>query len=348
MAKRLLALLAAAAMVAGAVLARDRIRSSGGETSRPRLTCATELATVCTALEDRAIVTVEPAGTTAQRLAGVAAGADPGLDGWLALQPWPALVDNARSRAAAPTLFASSAPAPVARSPLTVAIWPDRLRVAQTACGNTPVTWKCLGTVAGRGAWSASGGSASWGLVKPALPDPVVNGAGLDVLAALAVGFTSRNDLLSTDLDDDAFRSFFDGVARAVPTSPPSLETMVAVGPAVLDLFATVEAAAARPVAVSVRSPKPVIVYPSPLITADVVIATLSTQAGRTLTSLIGSDPGQRALAASGWRVGGGQAPSDAAASAAPPGPPPLPPTPGLPAPGVMDSLRQAWKEARG
>src|SRR5205807_533197 len=230
MAKRLLALLAAAAMVAGAVLARDRIRSSGGETSRPRLTCATELATVCTALEDRAIVTVEPAGTTAQRLAGVAAGADPGLDGWLALQPWPALVDNARSRAAAPTLFASSAPAPVARSPLTVAIWPDRLRVAQTACGNTPVTWKCLGTVA---------------------------------------------------------------------------------GPAVLDLFATVEAAAARPVAVSVRSPKPVIVYPSPLITADVVIATLSTQAGRTLTSLIGSDPGQRALAASGWRVGGGQAPSD-------------------------------------
>src|SRR5438445_12235424 len=104
-------------MCAVAALDRERIRSSGGETSQPLLTCATELATVCTALEDRAIVTVEPAGTTAQRLAGVAAGPDPGLDGWLALQPWPALADNARSRAAAPTLFAASAPARLARAP---------------------------------------------------------------------------------------------------------------------------------------------------------------------------------------------------------------------------------------
>jgi hypothetical protein len=346
-AKRVLALLAAVAMVVAAVLARARIKPSSQGTSRPRLTCATELASVCTALEGRARTTVEAAGTTAARLAGVGAGADPGLDAWLALQPWPALVDDARQRAAVGPLFGSGALGPVARSPLVVAIWPDRLRVAQSACGAAAITWKCLGMVAARGAWSASGGPVSWGVVKPALPDPVANGAGLDVLGALAVGFTSRVDLVSTDLGDDAFRGFFNGVARAVPTAPPSLETMLAVGPAVLDLFATVEAAAAGPVSVSVRSAKPVLVFPAPLATADVVLAGLPTRAGRQLASTIRSGQGQRALAAGGWRVGGGQAPKEAVASAAAPGPPALPPTPGLPAPGVMDSLRQAWKEAR-
>jgi len=332
-------------MVVGAVLARDRIRPSRQGASPVRLTCATELASVCTAVQDRARTTIEAAGTTAKRLVGLAAGADPGLDAWLALQPWPALVDDARQRAAVPPLFASGALAPVARSPLAVAMWPDRLRVAQAACGSA-ITWKCLGTVAGRGTWSASGGPASWGLVKLALPDPTADGAGLDVLGALAVGFTSRVDLVSTDLDDDAFRGFLGGVAHAVPTAPPSLETMLAVGPAVLDMFATAEAAAAHPVALSVRAPKPVLIYPAPLATADVVLAGLPGQDGRRLASLIRSGPGQQALAAGGWRLGG-QVPGDAVASAGAPGPPQLPPASGLPAPGVMDSLRQAWKEAR-
>jgi hypothetical protein len=182
--------------------------------------------------------------------------------------------------------------------------------------------------------------------VKLALPDPTADGAGLDVLGALAVGFTSRVDLVSTDLDDDAFRGFLGGVAHAVPTAPPSLETMLAVGPAVLDMFATAEAAAAHPVALSVRAPKPVLIYPAPLATADVVLAGLPGQDGRRLASLIRSGPGQQALAAGGWRLGG-QVPGDAVASAGGPGPPQLPPTSGLPAPGVMDSLRQAWPEAR-
>src|SRR4051794_16732215 len=102
---RLGALVLAVAMVAGAIFVRGHIDRSR---STFRLTCATELEDACRTMGHGAEVTVEPAGTTADRLIALPPDDDPGLDAWLAPGPWPQVVDAARPSA---PLFAGDKPA---------------------------------------------------------------------------------------------------------------------------------------------------------------------------------------------------------------------------------------------
>src|SRR5437764_8504836 len=136
---RIGAVVAAIAMIVVAVVVRDRIDKK--ETTA-RLTCSTELAAVCGHLGKGIKVTVEPAGTTFDRLAKLDPGADPGLDGWLVAGPWPEMVNADRRGRALPELFGAGR-APVAASPLVAVVEAQRAAVLRTKCGD-PVHWACV------------------------------------------------------------------------------------------------------------------------------------------------------------------------------------------------------------
>ncbi|MGQ0519597.1 MAG: hypothetical protein ACT4PX_00415 [Actinomycetota bacterium] len=343
MAARVLAVLAAVAMVAGAVAVRDRLDDRAERrTTTLRLVCASELAPVCEALEaepDRDVVTtVEPAAVTAERLTGLAAGAALDLDGWLVPGPWPQMVADARRRAGQEAPLGAG---PVlARSPVVLAVWKDRAAVLAPRCQNGGPGWKCLGEVAGQ-PWEPIGGRPDWGPVKPGLPLP--SGAvGLAVRGAATAAWFGRVDLSSADLDDGGYRDWLSRLERSQPSSPVSpLEAMLLKGPAAFDAVGTVEAEAGPLLARSARPDKPDLLYPSPVATADVVLGASPTSAGRLLAGLVSGPVGREALAAAGWRVPG------VAAARGVPATPPLPAGDGLPPRGFLAALRVVVAEVR-
>ena len=343
MAARLLAFVAAVAMVAGAVAVRDRL--DAGDDSQAagplRLVCSKELAEACERLEGRVAsveVTVEAAGQTSERLAAARPGAEAPVDGWLVAGPWPAIVEE-RRRSAGQEPLLSTGPV-LARSPAVLAVFPSRAEVLGRNCPGGAIGWRCLGDVAGRATWAAVGGRPEWGPLKVLVDDPASEADGLAVLGAATAAFFGRADVASNDLDD-AYRAWLAGLARAVPAAPIPLEQAVAAGPALLDAYAGLEAEAAPLVATSARQDKPLLIYPSPVTTADVVLGSVTGARSRRLAEVV-RGPGREALAATGWRVPG------RSRAAGVPATPALPPESGLPRPGTLDALRGAWREATG
>src|SRR4051795_1496666 len=133
---RIGAVVAAIAMVVGAIYVRGRIDEKGVST---RLTCATELADACDRIGGGAKVTVEPAGPTFDRLTKLEPDADPGLDGWLVPGPWPEMVDAARKARAAPELFGSTG-APPGATPLVTVAEAQRAAALKAKCKD-PADW---------------------------------------------------------------------------------------------------------------------------------------------------------------------------------------------------------------
>ena len=342
MAARVVALLAAVAMVVGAIAVRGRMDDRDERrTTALRVVCASELAAVCDRLagdRDRRVeLTVEAAATTAGRLARLGPGQGLDLDGWLVPAPWPQMVAEERERAGLEGVLATGEV--LARSPVVLAVWPDRAAALRPHCGDQDPGWRCLGDVAGR-SWDTLGGPATWGPVKPGHAHPST-ATGIAVLGAATAAFFGRADLSSADLETDEYRAWLLRLEREQPSRPPSpLEAMVVRGPSAFDAVGTLEAEAGPLLARSARPDKPRLLYPSPVATADVVLATAATRAGTLLSELVAGDDGRRALARSGWRVTG-EAPA-----AGVPGTPALPPTSGLPAAGVLSALRVAAEEA--
>ncbi|MGH9176927.1 MAG: hypothetical protein ACRD0N_00015 [Acidimicrobiales bacterium] len=342
MAARLLALLAAVAMVVGAVAVRNRIDDKEErQEATLRLVCATELRAVCDDLaadDDHTVVaTVEPAATTAGRLSALGPGRRAGLDGWLVPYPWPEVMSEARERAGSDTLLA---PGPVlARSPVVLAMWPDRAEVLAARCEGGAPEWKCLGEAAGQ-RWEAIGGNPAWGPVKPGHLPPST-ATGLTVLGAAAAAWFGRADLSSADLDDDGFRGWLARLERAVPATPaPTLENMLVRGPSTFDAVGALEAEAGPVLARSARAAKPDLLYPAPVATADVVLASPPGRLADLLAELVGGAVGRRSLAQAGWRVEGQPRVQGVPAT------PALPPGNGLPSPGLLSALRTAAEEA--
>jgi hypothetical protein len=163
--KRLAALVVAVGMVVTALVIRAGIDDDSDADGSARLVCAPELADACLDLEDAGggdlDVTIESVRSTFDDLLAVPNEdvADPGLDGWLVPEPWPAMVDVARAQDQLRPLFATGA-TPLARSPLVIIVRRDRARaLAENACGGA-VSWRCLGDVAGE-AWTSVGGEAA-------------------------------------------------------------------------------------------------------------------------------------------------------------------------------------------
>lgn len=234
-AKRFGAVVVAVVLVVAAFAVRDRMdRQDDLDRSPLRVVCATELGAACERLRDRGHeLVVEDALVTAQRLA-TAEDDDVGTEVWLTVQPAAALVNANRALRSADPLIANGAVTAIASTDLALVVWDDRGAVLRKACPT--LTLRCVGEVAGRGAWSASGGRADWGQVRVALPDPETQASGAVALGTGAQSWFGRADVGSNDFDaDPAFGDWLAGLARAVPADG-SLPRMLALGRAALDM----------------------------------------------------------------------------------------------------------------
>lgn len=321
--KRALAALAAIAMVGAALWVRAGRDGREQQAAQPRrVVCSTELAAVCDALVqagDLLVDTaVEPAATTADRLG---TNTDPGIDAWIVVAPWPALVEQRRARAQLPPLFTATSP-PVARARLGLVAWKDR--AAALGC---PLTWRCVGDAAGSG-WAARG-HPEWGPVKPGLPSPR-EATGLLALGQVVTSYFGRADVGTNDLDaDDAFGGWFESLARAVPRFDDPLTRMLAQGRSAYDVVAATEADVRTVVATAARRDDVTAVYPAPMATADVVVAT--TAGGGPVAAAVRAGAARTALRESGWRT------EPAARTGGN----------GLPDAGLLDALLTRWEQAR-
>jgi len=321
-------------MVVGALVVRGRLDDRKVEQAQfYKLVCATDLGQVCddlrAAFADRVEVTVEPAGKTADRLRSL--DGDPGLDGWLVADPWPAIVDGARQSAALTPTFAPAPAPPLARSPLVMVAWKERAEALAPTCPESKVGWKCLGEAAG-GPWTERNGRPEWGEVKVGHADPAEDGTGLLVLGQATVAWFGRADLSTFDLEDENFQRWFSGLERPMRPSPGSpLGTMLAIGRAAYDVVGTTEADAGIVDRAASRNALTRI-YPSPMATADVILAVTVGDRGVRLRDLV-VERAEKGLTESGWKAVGTAG---------------LPPDNGLPSPGLLDALRSKAREVTG
>jgi hypothetical protein len=322
MVARIAALVAAVAMVVGAIVVRANLDDKALKT---RLTCSTELAPACERLAgDGVSVTIEPAGTTADRLVALDPGTDPGLDGWLAAGPWPQIVDAARRSRAAEALFDGTSGV-LGSTPLVAVLETKRAALVTGKCGATP-DWACVGLLPAT-AWKALGGSESLGQVKAGISDPGTQAEGVGVLEAMATGTFKGRDF---SVDDDALRQLLRTMrASRVQTGPDAVTTLLVSRGAELDMVFTSEAEALTVLASAADRNVATVLYPAPVTNLNAQLGSpASTPATRKLSDLLHDGSGARALTAAGWK-----APASA--------------TGATDDPGVLAALRKVWQEQR-
>lgn len=343
--KRLLALVGAVVMIAGAVLVRgilddggasngnsDGGGGGGNDDGATHLLCATELADTCAALaeeDDDVTFDVEPAGETAERLTDPAfepAASD--IDGWLTLQPWPALVELRRDLANQPAVL--EAPSDVLATTRLALVGPaDRVDQLAAACGGVDQTsWRCLGEIADD-PWSSHGGTTSQGRIEVGHDDPTQEAAGLVVLGQAASDYFGTTAFARNDFDaDPGFRNWLEQLENADPGLPPA----VAAQPVITQLEQFPNASwdavgTLDPEAIATKartSDAFTVLYPSPMIRAEVVLAPIR---GHEVD--LSDDDLDAALEDTGWTLG--PAPQDA---------------PVGPSVGVYEALIDEWKLA--
>ncbi|MCX7620502.1 MAG: hypothetical protein N2037_06615 [Acidimicrobiales bacterium] len=352
--RRALAALAAVLMVIAAVLIRsrleDRERATGGTSDpneKPTLVCVSELERICKDLAARTSdisVRTEDAATTLGTLSSP--DFEPRtakIDAWLAPRPLPGMVNDRRVRNG----LSPSVDEPdqvLARTPIVIAIWDDRLEVLNKHCPSNTVAWRCIGDVSGQ-PWSSIGGPETWGDVRSALPG-AQTASGMLAMAEAAASFFGRSDYASNDFADPAFVRWFEQLARTSEDTvgrsgvSPVME-MLSKGPAAVQIAAATEAEAGPAIASSARKDRLRLLYPSPLVTADLVMApVIGSAAAPRIAKLLESKDVPAALAQSGWRVPGQTSPSGIRTSEL------LPDSNGAPRPGVLLALRDNWLEA--
>lgn len=354
--KRVFALLGAIGLIAAAVLVRGLIDGDiggddpgGGGSDAPKteftIVCVTELASVCDQLReenDKLAVRVEEAQTTLDTL--IASDLDPaaaGFDGWLTVNPYPAQVTEQRERALLGPALGEGAGV-LARSPMAIVGWNDRLEPLAAACGGT-VSWRCIGEQAGQ-PWSSVGGQELWGAVKPGQANPAETATGLLTVSQATASYFGSSNFASNDFGDPAFEAWFSRLERAVPSYPipprTPLDDMLSLGQSTFDVAGSPEAIAAPAVARSRYSSNLTLLYPDPMVTADVVLVPLQGAPNdEDVSELAESSTLRAALLDGGWRVPGSPLPASADPGLA------LPDSDGLPRPGVVEALRDKWLE---
>jgi hypothetical protein len=353
--RRLGAALAAILMVLLALYVRSRIDddgngSSGGGSAALRVQCSSELADACAELADErddVEVSVEHAGDTADALADLpdAQRDDVGFDVWLVPEPWPGIVDVRREVNGLEPVF-SEAAGPIARSPLVLAVRTDRNRVLEATpeCGGT-VTWRCVGQLAGR-PWDSIGGQGAWGRVRPGHGDPTRDASALAVLSQATSTFLGNEAYSRFDLEEnDEYADWLTGLEQAIPPSArtsasPFLDMLQQ--PA-FDAVGTLEAEAGPALANAARDRRRevTLLYPDPVISADVVLAGVAGTDPAAVRDLAAGEDLRRALAESGWRVDGQPRVRGVARE------PRLRTTSGLPDAGVLVALQETWGGTR-
>ena len=190
--KRFLALLAAVALIGGALLVRSRLiegpsvagpEPAGTETTsrsgRLRVRCAAELSAVCAEVEKQAGATVSST-SVADTADALIAGNATDFDLWVAPAAWVDVVE-----VTSPDMLGE--PVPLARSELVVAgkatATLNALK-ASPACGGT-LTWTCMTSLAGQD-WSSLPSSGLNGRIRIAPSSRKVEGFGLASLGLAA------------------------------------------------------------------------------------------------------------------------------------------------------------------
>lgn len=344
--RTVLALVAATAMIVGALYVRGEVGPGGGvgalaNDEPARLVCVEELASVCEeiAQADNDIeVTVEEAGVTAERLTGPET---PAHDAWLTIAPWPQIVSEARQREVQLPLPADGGDTVYARSPLVTSVWTERAAVLQRRCQGS-ITWRCIARHAGT-PWSEIGGEAQWGQLRPGYQSPAESATGLLVLGQIASDLLGKTTFSNRDFEDDTFLRLLTDLEEAVPDRGSGgntpLQQQLQFGPGKFDIVGTTEAEAAPLIERSPRAAALELRYPETVVVAEVVLAPLGSGDGSDRLRELVEESGSAALARAGWRVEG----ESGAAGA--PTEPALPPESNLPPAGVLDALRGLWGE---
>jgi hypothetical protein len=269
------------------------------------------LRAVCEALPGAIQIDYQQPGDT---LAALSSAPSASIDGWLVAGPWPQMVEAERQQKGLAPLF-SSTPS-LARSPVVIVAWPDRAAVLLKRCPDRAL--KCVVQLA-PSPWTVIGGSASWGSVKVATASPPQDATALDALAAATASYFGSVDLSTVQLDDDGFRAWLTGLARAVRVG--STDQMISGGPALADFGFSLEAITKPQVQAAAPERRPSLLYPSPVASADAVFGALATDRSRRLEQQVRTS---KVLVKLGWQEGKGA---------------------GLPSPGFLDALRGAWAE---
>lgn len=348
--KRLVAVLVAIGLVAGAIVLRrslDGEASGGADVSGDGATtviCGSELRRVCDELASRSpsvTFRIEDEAVTADRLS------DPQVtaldaDGWLAAGPWAAIVADNRAAAGAPPLDLGAPSAVLGRSPAVIVAAADRAAALQGACPSG-VTWACIGGFAGR-PWTEAGGQPSWGAVRPGLAPPET-GSGLVVWSQAVSSQTAANGLPAiwarNDLDDPVVSTWFDQLAGQAKRSGSASNDPLArflVAPATFGAVGALESAAGPAVARAAGRSDTRLLYPEPMVSAEVTLTPAAGGDAGDLLDALGGDGVGAALARDGWRVAG-QPPAAGIG-----GGPPAGDSPGLPSAGALEYLRQRWE----
>lgn len=302
--KRVLALVAAVAMVAGAYVVRSggtddeggrddgEVAVDGDPAETLRLACATELAEACAVMaeaDDRLVIVEEAPGEVADDLVE---GTGIEADVWLAPLPWVELV---RQLAEGSVLGEPSDV--IARSPLVLAAFPQSL----PDCGGEPVGWRCIG-------------DAAPGL-RRGFQD-LDDTEGLFTIAQAGSGYFGGADYITNDFEvppDDGGPPLIDWLSTLLRDVPGStfgtpLATMLRTGAATYDFAATIEAVATSAIRGTRQEDTLAVIYPSPMATVHMVAVPVpggDDGAAAELLELVTGPSGRTALAEAGWRVEG-------------------------------------------
>jgi hypothetical protein len=315
-AKRLLAILAAAAMVAGAWFVRTKVLdkkstsiTDGSTPTQPAtpgaalaFVCIPELEPLCRATGNP--FTVEPAGTT---LTTISTAINPNIV-WVTLSPWPEMADAARKRSGLAPLPTDSRQN-IGSSPVVIALPSDRVAPLKIACGD--LAWKCIGEKVNR-PWKEIGGQPAWQDVTFRHKDPLTSAEGLSALGASLAARVGRTDLSSADFSSNDIRSWTNQLesANKQPASDPL--NAVVLGSR-FDLVATLGALVSSTGRATSVTPTPV---------AQVGISIMATSGKLSSTTV---SPFQNAAGKNGWTAG-------------------VTPT-GLPDAVGMEAVQQLWRD---
>jgi hypothetical protein len=258
---RILAVLVAIGMVAGAIYIRDRIDDDGGGgaggNGGAQLVCDPVLEAACRAVSGD--VVVEDAATTAERVIG--ADSFEG-DGWVTAGPWPAMVDALRETAGRTPLFGDGGRV-VASS-----------RMAVVGPAETPGPWRAVGDAVG-------GSDLRLGWRDPA------SGLGVLQVGAFAVGFFDGPDFATNDFDA-AFRSYLEGIEDEAEVARNPLERRLQQGVSFAAAVVSFQAEAKRLLEEAAPGRRGDLqpLYPDPVVAVEAVLAGTEDGAGDLRESL--------------------------------------------------------------
>jgi hypothetical protein len=217
----------------------------------------------------------------------------------------------------------------------------DAVLAATPECGGQ-VTWKCAGELAGR-PWDSIGGQAQWGTVRPAHPDPG-SAVGRLVLSQATSSFLGTTDYSRADLESDEYVDWLTNLENAIRIFPSGSPTLAMLQQPTFDLVGTTEAEAGPTLARAARDRRDqfTLLYPDPMVTADVVLAPLRGGDQDAVRELAERPELRQALARHGWRVPGEPSARGVRTSVR------VPDGNGLPAdPGALVALDEAWRNSR-